>query len=181
MLGLNSRTASSCKQTIWLVPMFKALIVFRNWPAKLQLLLPLSVFIIHYYFEVAKRDQEIDKSRGHLTTKLEKAKVEQTAGERENKKLLFHHRRIAILWRIALPQSLLLFILEWIFFQNISQKNHSHIVLVGMHVWCIRLCPISFNWKKANTTEAACVAALLLFLPFSRTGRRDISDFCCKN
>lgn len=46
MLHLNSRTASSCKQAIWLVPMFKALIVFTNWPAKLQLLLPLPESVI---------------------------------------------------------------------------------------------------------------------------------------
>lgn len=39
-------TASSCKQAIWLAQIFKALIVFTNWPARLQFLFSLSVFII---------------------------------------------------------------------------------------------------------------------------------------
>lgn len=60
------------------------------------------------------------------------------------------------------------------FFQNISQKKNqnSHTVLVGMKVWCIRLCPTSFNWNKVNTTEAACVDTLLVFC-FSQGQKED--------
>lgn len=72
---------------------------------------------------------------------LENIRAGQTAGGGKKAFSFPYHRHIAILWRAALPQSLLIFILESIFFfQNISQKNHSHIVLVEIKVWCTGLC-----------------------------------------
>lgn len=58
---------------------------------------------------------------------LENIRAGQIAGGREKKKLLFHHRCIAILRRTVLPQSLLIFILESIFFSKyFSEKPQPH-------------------------------------------------------
>lgn len=108
---------------------------------------------------------------------LENIRAGQIAGERKKAFCFYYHRHIAILWRAASPQSLLIFILESIFFfQNISQKNHSHIVLVGMKVWCTRF---SLEESKSHGSSM-CGHTIILFL-LSVAGGRYIAEFCCKS